>query len=84
MSAIRSWSIGLPAFVSVSSDEDGNTVVTVDVDVTEVTVAVRDAVADYGMPSPTEGDYEAMEKFIELVYAEGEPGISRTIRDAPE
>ena len=74
-----SWPIGLPAFVSLSSDEDGNTVVTVNVDVTEVTVAVREAVGDYGLPSPTEDDYAAMERFIELMYAEGEPGISRTI-----
>lgn len=62
------WGVGLPCSVFMSQDPTGAWWISVEVDLTELSVAVREAAGDFDdADEVTEEELEVLDKFIEYV-----------------
>ena len=79
MSAVRTWLTGLPVSVTITTAEDGSDIVTVEVDLTELSIAARDTALDHGFPPPDEDDHAILERFIAEAYRDDGAGMTMTL-----
>jgi hypothetical protein len=69
----KSWAVGLPAGVTLSRDSSGGWWISVDVDMTELSIAVREAAYAFDDSEElSDEEFAALDAFIGLVGSEVE------------